>query len=59
MGLAGITLFLTCALVVRNTRVVDAFQGRIADHERRAAAGLAPRTRKRRRRSIADLIDSA
>lgn len=56
MGLAGITLLLTCAVVVRNERVIDAFEERRRDDARRRAAGLEPRTRKRRRRTLDDLI---
>lgn len=58
MGLTAITLFFTCAMVVRNERIIDAFESRQADDARRAAAGQAPRTRRRRRRSLAELIDS-
>jgi hypothetical protein len=58
-GLTAITLMLTCAVVVRNQRVLDAFEARQADDARRLAAGLAPRTRRRRRRSMAQLIDDA
>jgi len=51
MGLAPLHLWLACALVVRNQRILDAFTQRQADNARRAAAGLPPRTRKRRRRT--------
>ena len=40
MGLSAITVFLTCCLVVRNWRGLDAFEAREADDARRAAAGL-------------------
>jgi hypothetical protein len=56
MGLAAITLLLACAVVVRNGRVVDAFEERQREDTLRAAAGLGPRTRKRRRRTFEDLI---
>ncbi len=59
MGLTSITLFLTCAMAVRNGRIVEAFEARQIDADRRAAAGRPPRTRKRRRRTIDELIDSA
>jgi hypothetical protein len=59
MGLGPMALFLVCAVVVRNMRVVDAFTARQADEERRRAAGLEPRTRRRRRRSIDDLLAAA
>jgi hypothetical protein len=53
MGLAPMFFFLTCCLVVRNFRVLDAFEARQAEDQRRAAAGLAPRRRRRRRRATA------
>ncbi len=56
MGLGPMSLFLACALVVRNLAVADAFGQRRADDERRAAAGLSPRARRHRRRTLADLV---
>jgi hypothetical protein len=56
MGLVPMTLMLACVLVVRNQRVLDSFEARQADDERRAAQGLAPKTRRRRRETIADLV---
>jgi hypothetical protein len=56
MGLTPITLFVACALVARNFAVADAFSERQADNQRRATAGLPPRTRRRRRRTHNDLI---
>ena len=58
MGLTAITLFLTCAIVIRNQRIVDAFETRQAHDARRATLGQPPKTRRRRRRSIDDLIDT-
>ena len=58
MGLTSITLFLACAIVVRNGRVVEAFEARQADNAQRAAAGRPPATRRRRRRTLAELIDT-
>jgi hypothetical protein len=55
MGLVPISLFLACALVVRNLAVSDAFIERALDEQRRKATGLAPRKRTRRRRSLGDL----
>jgi len=55
MGPVPISLFLACALVVRNLAVSDAFIERAADEQRRKDAGLATRRRKRRRRSLSDL----
>jgi hypothetical protein len=56
MGLTAITLFLTCAFVVRNQRVLEAFEARRADDARRAVLGKPPKTRRRRRRTLSDLI---
>ena len=56
MGLAAVTLLLACAMVVRNGRIVDAFEERQRVDALRQEAGLEPRTRKRRRRTIDDLI---
>jgi len=56
MGLVPMTVLLTCALVVRNLAVTDAFCEREEKDERRKAAGLAPKTRRRRRRALADLV---
>ena len=55
MGLAPLTLWIACLLAVRNQRILDAHQARQQDNARRAAAGLPPRTRKRRRTSLAQL----
>jgi hypothetical protein len=59
MGLVPMTLMLSCLMVVRNQRVLVSFAARQADNERRAAQGLAPRTRRRRRKTIADLVSAA
>ena len=57
MGLVGSTLFLAAALAVRNLEIVDAFEARRTDNERRIGAGLPPRTRRRRRRTtLGDLV---
>ena len=55
MGLAPLMLFVTTLLVVRNQRVLHAWNTRQEENQRRAAAGLPPKTRKRRRRTLADL----
>ena len=55
MGLAPLALWIACLLAVRNQRIVAAFDARQADTARRAALGLPPRTRKRRRRTLAML----
>lgn len=59
MGLVPMTLFLASALAVRNLAVDDAFCERQADNERRRAAGLTPRTRRRRRTTLAELAGAS
>lgn len=58
-GLTAITLTIACLFVVRNDRILTAHDTRQADQARRQAAGLPPRTRRRRRRTIADLTATA
>ena len=53
------SLFLACALVVRNLAVADAFVARQEEDRRREAAGLAPRSRRRRRTTLAALVGAA
>jgi hypothetical protein len=55
MGLAPLTLFVTTLLVVRNQRILNAWNTRQEQNQRRAAAGLPPKTRKRRRKTLAGL----
>jgi hypothetical protein len=55
MGVTPLALWLACLLAVRNQRILDTFAARQTDTARRAAAGLAPRTRKRRRKTLAVL----
>jgi hypothetical protein len=55
MGLAPLMLFITCLLIVRNQRVLAAWNARQEDNERRAARGIPPRTRRRRRKTLAML----
>jgi hypothetical protein len=50
-GLTPLTLWLACLLTIRNQRILTAHSARQADNEKRAAAGLPPRTRRRRRRA--------
>jgi hypothetical protein len=52
MGLTPITLFAGCLLVVRNLRILAAFDARQAQNAHRAAAGLPPKTRRRRRKTL-------
>ena len=59
MGLVPMTLMLACALVVRNQRVLASFAARQVDNEQRLARGLAPKMRRRRRKTIADLVGAA
>ncbi|HEY2309015.1 MAG TPA: hypothetical protein VGI05_24320 [Streptosporangiaceae bacterium] len=54
-GLTPLTLWLACLLTVRNQRILTAFDARQAANARRAAAGLPPRTRRRRRKTLASL----
>ncbi len=55
MGLAPLMLWLACLLAVRNQRILIAWDVRQHDNARRAAAGLPPRTRRRRRKTLTDL----
>jgi hypothetical protein len=54
-SLTPLTLWLACLLAIRNQRILAAYHARQDDNARRAAAGLPPRTRKRRRTSLAQL----
>jgi hypothetical protein len=54
-GLTPIMLWLACLLVIRNQRILTAWDTRQHDNARRAAAGLPPRTRRRRRKTPIDL----
>jgi hypothetical protein len=54
-GQTPLALWLTCLLTVRNQRILSAYGARQADNARRAAAGLPPKTRKRRRTTLASL----
>ena len=55
MGLTPIALHAATALIARNIRVADAFTARQAENQRRAARGLPPKTRTRRRTTLHDL----
>ncbi len=59
MGRVPMSLFVACALVVRNLAVADAFSAREADNARRLAAGRRSRTRRRRRTTLADLVGAS
>ena len=54
-GLTPLALWIACLLAVRNQRILDAYDARQAGDARRAAAGLPPKTRKRRRQTLASL----
>jgi len=55
MGLTPLMLFITTLLIVRNQRILAAWNTRQEQTQRRAAAGLPPKTRRRRRRTLAGL----
>jgi hypothetical protein len=59
MGLAPLMLWLTCLLAVRNQRILAAWDARQASDARRTAAGLPPKTRRRRRKTLASLATAA
>jgi hypothetical protein len=52
MGLAPLMLFTTTLLIVRNQRILTAWDNRQDENARRAARGLPPKTRKRRRKTL-------
>jgi hypothetical protein len=55
MGLTPLMLFVTTLLVARNQRILAAWNTRQEQNARRAARGLPPKTRKRRRQTLAAL----
>jgi hypothetical protein len=55
MGPAPLMLFTAVLLAVRNQRILAAWNARQEETQRRAAAGLPPKTRKRRRKTLAGL----
>jgi hypothetical protein len=55
MGLGPLMLFTTTLLITRNQRILNAWNTRQEETQRRAAAGLPPKTRKRRRKPLAGL----
>ena len=52
MGLAPLMLFTATLLVVRNQRILAAWNTRQEENTRRAAKGLPPKTRRRRRKTL-------
>jgi hypothetical protein len=55
MGITAITIFFTCAVVTRNQRITDAYETRQTENTRRATNGQPPLTRRRRRKTLAQL----
>ena len=51
-------LFTATLLIVRNQRILHAWTARQEDSQRRAAAGLPPKTRKRRRKTLTALASA-
>ena len=58
-GLTPLMLFTATLLVVRNQRILAAWNTRQEDNQRRAAKGLPPKTRRRRRKTLAMLTAAA
>ena len=58
MGLAPLMLFTVTLLAVRNQRILASWDARQEDSARRAARGLPPRTRRRRRKALAALTSA-
>ena len=58
-GLTPHALLTATALIARNIRIPDAYTARQAENQHRAARGLPPKTRKRRRTTTHDLIAAA
>jgi hypothetical protein len=55
MGLTSLMLLATTQLIVRNQRILAAWNTRQEENQHRAARGLPPRTRRRRRKTLATL----
>jgi hypothetical protein len=55
MGLTPLTLFAVTLLIVRNQRILAAWNARQEENQQRAAKGLPPKTRRRRRKTLATL----
>ncbi len=56
MGLTPNALFLSCAFIIANIATADAYAARQTADQHRAARGLPPRRRTRRRRTLQSLI---
>jgi hypothetical protein len=59
MGLTPLMLFTATLLIVRNQRILAAWNTRQEENTRRAAKGLPPKTRKRRRKTLTGLAATA
>jgi hypothetical protein len=55
MGLTPLTLFTVTLLIVRNQRILQAWDTRQQENQRRTAKGLPPKTRRRRRKTLTAL----
>jgi hypothetical protein len=58
-GLAPLTLFTVTLLIVRNQRILAAWNARQEENARRAARGLPPKTRRRRRKTLTATTSAA
>lgn len=58
-GLTPIALLTATALIARNIRITDSFTARQHEQQHRAACGLPPKHRRRRRQTAEDLIGAA
>ncbi len=59
MGLTPLMLCITTLLIVRNQRILAAWNARQQENQRRAAKGLPPKTRRRRRKTHTALATTA
>jgi len=59
MGTGAVFLFAGCLFVVRNARILDAFEKKRDDDARRLADGLPRRTRRRRRKTLGDITSAS
>lgn len=59
MGLTPNAIMLTCVFIVANIRTTDAFAARQAENERRAACGIEPKHRRKRRTSLHEITAKA
>ena len=59
MGLTPLMLCITTLLIVRNQRILAAWNARQEETQRRAAKGLPPKTRRQRRKTLTALAATA